>query len=219
MMQRELAEHIGCSRSNLIRWASANKISLDAHSYKPEVKAAVLSFYEMHGRRATEKAFPDVSVRSIVERNYGAFAPRQLRWTDKQIIEAARMAGLVSFKAQARYFNRPNANEGSIKSLWMKRFGHGSSNINGMPHWYARSLVWGPKVRYVKVVGTTRKGELKPFMRILLWVDIQKHMRPDTPKFIKSAVRAMANFQRWLHDDKNPRAKILKMINERELTT
>jgi hypothetical protein len=215
-MQNELAEYIGSSRTNLIRWATANGVSLDAHSYKPEVKARVLAYYERHGRVKTQKAFPGVGVRSIVERNYGAFQPRQIRWTDEQIIEAARMSGLVSPLAQAKYFNRPRAHVGSIKSLWMKKFKHGGGGINGMVHDTAKHLVT-VKARYLKPKGLTRKNKLVEFRRLILWVDIEKCMKPETPAFIQDAIHALADFQRWLHGTKNPRPKILKMIKEREL--
>lgn len=217
MMQRELAEHIGCSRSNLIRWASQSGVSLDALSYKPEVVRAVCSYYEMHGRSATQRMFPDVSVRSIIERNPKAFKPRQIRWTDEQIIEAARMAGLVSPIAQAKYFNRPRAHAGSIKALWMKKFGFGEGSLNGMAHWYARRLVQGHRARYIKPVGMSRDGEPVEFKRLILWVDLEKYLKPETPEFICEAVKTMADFQRWLHGSPDPRTKILRMIKEREV--
>jgi transcriptional regulator with XRE-family HTH domain len=108
MKQDDLADRIGCSRSNLIRWARDHKVSLDSLSLKPDVVKKVCAYYERHGRKRTEKKFPNVRVRSIVER-YKLFKPRQIKWTDKQIIEAARMAGLISPGAQAKYFNRPRA--------------------------------------------------------------------------------------------------------------
>lgn len=215
MMQRELAEHLGVSRTNLIRWASQSGVSLDAHSYKPEVVARVLAYYEQHGKTRTQEAFPDVSVRSIVERNYGAFRPRQIRWTDAQIIEAARMAGLVSPRAQAKYFNRPNAHEGAIKSLWMKRFGFGAGSLNGMAHWQAKELV-SVKARYLKPIGESREGEPIEFRRIILWVDMEKCLKRGTPAFIREAIETLANFQRWLWRCKNPKPKIIRMIRERE---
>jgi len=216
MMQRELAAHLGVSRSNLIRWATQAGVSLDAHSYKPAIVSAVCRHYERHGKTKTQEIFPDVSVRSIIERNYGKFKPRQVRWTDEQIIEAARMAGLISFKAQARFFNRPNADIGSIKSLWMKRFGMGGGTVNGMVHDSAKHLVTS-SARYLKPMGDNRKGQPVQFRRLVLWVDMEKCLKPETPEFIASAIYSLADFQRWLWKSKNPKPLILKMIKEREL--
>lgn len=158
MKQSELALRVGCSRSNLIRWARDAKVSLDSLSYKPELVRSVCLFYELHGKVKTQKTFPNVKVRSIVER-YKQFRPRQIRWKNDQLIEAVKMAGLVSPKAQAKYFNRPNAHTGSIQSLWMKKFGHGQSQMNGLVHLYAKGLirnVWGKKI-YIQPFGQSRE--------------------------------------------------------------
>lgn len=215
-MQRELAAHIQCSRTNLIRWASRSGVSLDAHSYKPHVVNAVCSFYEQHGKVKTQERFSDVSVRSIVERNYGRFKPRQIRWTDEQAIEAVKMAGLVSPFAQARYFNRPNANEGAIKSIWVKKFKSAPCSINGMNHWIAKELVTS-NARYLQPIGRGRNGKPTKFRRVILWVDMENCLKREVPGFIKESIEALANFQRWLWKSKNPKPLILKMIKDREL--
>jgi DNA-binding XRE family transcriptional regulator len=214
MKQNELAQEIGCSRTNLIRWARDHKVSLDSLSFKPEVVKKVCAYYERHGKRKTQKHFPQVKVRSIVER-YKLFKPRQIKWTDKQIIESARMAGLVSPGAQAKYFNRPGAFSGSIKSLWMKRFGFGACSINGMTHWSAKHLVTS-NARYIRPVGESRDGKPCEFRRMILWVDMEKCLKPEAPLFIKEAVGTMADFQRYLWKSPEPKRKILSMIKARE---
>ncbi len=214
MKQSELAEHLGCSGSNLIRWARDQKLSLDSLSSKPEIVRAVCSFYGQHGSLKTQKAFPNVKVRSIVER-YKLYEPRQTRWTDEQLIEAARMAGLVSLSAQAKHFKRPNASSGSIMSLWMKRFGFSGGSINGMVHEHAKHLVT-MKAEYLKPMSASRKGEKVQFRKLILWVDMEHCLKPETPAFIKSAIHTLADFQRWLHGDSDPKLKIIKMIEERE---
>jgi hypothetical protein len=117
---KELAEKINASRSNVRRYAVSIKLSLDSLSYKPDVVEKVCRYYEKHGKIKTQEKFPDVRVRSIVER-HRLFKPRQRRWTAEEHLECIRMAGLISYKRQARFFNRPNANAGSIKSFYSKR--------------------------------------------------------------------------------------------------
>lgn len=216
MKQSELAEHVGCSRSNLIRWASRNGISLDSLSYKPEVVERVLKYYAIHGKTKTQERFPDVSVRSIVERNYGRFPPRQVRWTNEQIIEAAKMSGLVSHKAQAKYFNRPGAHSGSIKSLWTKRFGLKAGSVNGMHHNQAKHFV-NIRARYIYTVGTGSTGKTTTGRRLCLWVTMAESLKPGVPPLIANAIRTMADFQRWLWQSNDPKPLILKMIKEREV--
>ncbi len=214
MRYEDLAVRVGCSRSNLMRWARDNGVSLNSHSYKADVIAKVCSYYEKHGRLATSKKFPDVKIRSVVER-YKDFSPRQERWTDDQIVEAAKMAGLVSPAAQARFFKRPNAHSGAIRSLWMKRFGFGQASLNGMMRFNAKHFVTS-SARYLNPVGETRIGKPTQFRRLILWVDMEKCLKDDTPQFVGNAVRALADFQRWIWKSENPKPLILKMIKERE---
>lgn len=214
MFIKDLAKAIGTSDSNLDRWAKQNGVNINALKYRPATVASVTAYYEKHGRKATEEAFPHVKVRSIVER-YRQFSPRQIRWADEQIIEATKMAGLVSPSAQANYFNRPRAFAGSVKALWVKRFGFRGGSINGMVHWYAKELVTS-KARYLQPVGEDRSGRPVRFRRLILWVDMEKCLKPSVPEFLKEAISTLADFQRWLWKSDDPKPLILKMIQERE---
>lgn len=214
----EIAERLGTSLTSLKRAFRGQRLGY--HNWcvrQPELVKAVNSYYEEHGKNKTAERFQlkPKQVEHIIYR-YKQFKPRQIRWTDKQITEAARMAGLVSPRAQANYFNRPNAHAGAIKSLWMKRFGMGAGSINGMAHWTAKELV-DEDAPYIKPIGESRAGNPIEFRRLFLWVDIEKHLKKDIAPFLKDAVRSMADFQRWLHKSNNPRLKILAMIKEREV--
>lgn len=215
MPREEIAAAVGTSLPSLKRAFPGTRLAyFNRYVINPQLVRKVCEYYEQHGRKKTEEAFPDVSVRSIVER-YKNFRPRQTRWTDKEIIEAARMAGLISAKSQAKYFDRPNAHAGAIKSLWMKRFGFGQGNINGMVHDNAKHLV-NHRARYIKPMGESRTGRQTQFRRLILWVDMERCLKPEVPKFLVDAIRTMADFQRWLHDAEDPRPKILRMIKQRE---
>jgi len=184
------------------------------HKYKrdPSLVKKVCAYYEKHGKAKTKERFKneDIKVRSIVER-YKIFEPRQRVWRDDELMELTRMAGLISFKDQAKYFNRPNANAGSVKSAWVKKFKNSQANINGMAHWRAINFV-KPSAPFLQTPFGSGSGNAK---RILLWVDMEKHLKPDCPDFLVQAVKVMADFQRKLFGVKHPRAKILKMIKER----
>lgn len=142
----EMAERIGVSRATVRRWFREQGLRSHATKYGDDVVQAVLGAYVEHGKTRTQELFPDVAVRSIVERH--EHAPRQVRWLDHELTQAARMAGLVRHSAQAVYFNRPNAYGGSIKSLWVKRFGCAPSEINGL----SVELAW--RLAHPGVVGT-----------------------------------------------------------------
>lgn len=215
MASRDIAKELNTSISNLKRAFRGVRLAyFNKYVCNPGLVKRVCAYYELNGKKKTQNMFPDICVRSIVER-YPQFSPRQLRWTDKQYIELARMAGLVSLDSQARFFNRPRANEGSIKSAWYKKFGYGGSGINGLSNFSAKEIVnvSCPRIRSF-YWGTQRNG--KSFGRkICLWVDIENHLKPESPEFMKNAVAQMAEFQRWLHG-KNAKNNILNMIKARE---
>lgn len=218
----EMAELLNTSVTNIKRAFRGESLWFKNGKYKnqPELVLDVMNFYSKHGKPATVDQYPGVNVKCIIDRPeyYGLEkANRQKRWTDEELIEAARMAGLVSPQAQAKYFNRPGARAGSIKSLWTKRFGMGACSINGMNHWMARELV-NKKARYIRPVGQTRKGKPVTFRRVCLWVDMEKSLKTGVPPFLEDAIKTMANFQRWLHASNDPKPKILKMIKDRELS-
>jgi hypothetical protein len=135
--RRAIAATLGVSQAAINRLLRDHQWRSNSHQYAPDVVEAVCQVYDAGGKAAVRARFPEVKVRSIVER-YKLYQPRQIRWTDGQIIDAARMAGLVGSKTQAHYFGRPNAYAWSIKSLWDKRFQCPPRDINGL----SAHLVW-----------------------------------------------------------------------------
>jgi hypothetical protein len=219
----QIAKHLGTSTSNVKRSCRGVRFYAQNGKYKhrPELVRRVLSFYFQHGMPATVEAFPNVNVKCIVDRPeyYGiARKYRQTRWTSEQLVALAQMAGLVSQDAQARFFSRPGANAGSIQSAWMKRFRQGGANINGASWWMARKLV-GERCQpiqtgYWKQRPGSKRGEFS--RQIVLWTDLVKHLDPDQPDWIREAIEALANFQRWLHGVEHVRPKVIRLIRERE---
>lgn len=205
----EIAQRLGMSRAAVNRYTREHGLYGRSDAYRPEVVEAVLRAYEHGGKMAVRQLFPDVCVRSIVER-YKQYHPRQIRWTGEQQIDAARMAGLVSVTAQARYFGRPNAYAGSIKSLWAKRFQCAPTDVNGL----ASHRAWWiahPGVPAVLVKHSTA-GTCQPKV---LWLDLAACLRPEVAPEIRDAVEALAAFQAWLHNTTDT-AVIRAMIHERE---
>ncbi len=219
MDRREIAERLGTSLANLKRAFRGTRLAYFNYcSRQPELVRAVNKYYETHSQAETAESFglKPKQVDHIVNR-YKTHKPKQIRWTDKEILEAAKMGGLISYEAQAKYFNRPRAHAGSIKALWTKRFNFLGGQINGMPHNQAKHLV-DCSARYVYAVGTNRKGERTRGRRICLWLTMAESLKPEVPGFIASAIHTMADFQRWLWRDDNPKPRIMRMIKQRELT-
>lgn len=217
MKREEIAKRLNVSISNLKR--SCRGVRFYAHNGKfkerPQLVKQVIDYYFMHGSNATEKAFPNIKVRSIIERpQYYGFKKeyRQKRWTDNELIEAVKMAGIISQEAQAKWFNRPNAHKGSIRSLWMKRFAHGGSTIHGMSNYLAKHLVTKKCPCLVTKYWAQRRNGNEFARKLYLWVDMEKHLRDDVPEFIRSAIKTLAEFQRWIFKSTNPRQKIIQLL-------
>ena len=209
MVRRELARHVGISQAQLHRYLTAEGLDSNARDYPPDVVTTVCLTYQALGKRETQALFPDVSVRSIVER-YKQYTPRQLRWTGPQQRELVRMAGLVSHTAQARYFNRPNAYEGSIRSFWAKGACCAPRDVNGLGAWTAWQVAT-PGVPAV-LVKHQSNGGARP---IVLWLDLAAHLRPGVEPLVREAIQALARFQAAMHGTTDP-ANIQQMIRERE---
>lgn len=202
MPRDEIAKELKTSVSNLKR-AKVGYLYYKNYKYRanPKLVQRVCKFYEKHGLRKTQEEFPDITVRSLIER-YPQYRPRQIRWTDEQIIDAVKMAGFVSFDEQSKYFNRPGAKAGSIKKLWISRLSGSPMAIHGLSGWNAQFIV-DPKCPHVK----TPSG-----ISLYLWVDLENHLLPEMPQFLHEAVSTLATFQRKLYGVKNVRREILTKI-------
>jgi DNA-binding XRE family transcriptional regulator len=219
--KEEIAEQIGASRSSVMRLGRDLKLSFNAcNQYKlnPIFVKQVCEYYSKHGKAKTLERFPGINLRSIVER-YNTFPPRQVRWTDDQLKELARMAGIVSIKAQFKYFDRPGAHEGAIVSAWMKKFRMGGGCVNGLSWHMARNFVTQDCKPIQTKFWRQREGVLTNNVgrNIVLWVDLQKHLKPDSPPWLIESIDALANFQVWLHGSSRVRFKIHEMIRTVEL--
>lgn len=210
--REEVARMANTSLSNLKRWARDSKISLSYHLYKDEIIKKVCAYYEANGKRKTQEMFPEVKVDSIVER-HRIFKPRQLKWKDFEIVDAVKMSSFVSFQDQAMKFNRPRAHAGSIVALWQKVLNGKPTEIHGLPKNKARLFISKqcPFIDTPLIVRTF--GDKKCSRKIFLWVDMEKHFLEDCPELIKEAIKAMAEFQRWIFQGKDPKEEIQRMID------
>lgn len=216
MLKDDVAKAVGVSRAAITRLGRERGVSFSAMPYatNPKLVARVIAHYDKHGRIATQKRFPDVSVRAIVEHYGRGRQPRQVRWTDEQIVAAARMAGIVSMERQAEIFGRPGAHKGSIRSLWIKRLKVAGGGIHGMSAHTARHLLRPGFPVVTTQFWNTRRGSSEFSRQIVLWCDMGPWLRRGTPPFVREGIKAMTNFQRWLFKTDNPRKAILAMLRK-----
>jgi len=217
--KHEIAEIMGVSWSRIGRIKSHYGIKENKRDYPKDLVKKVCEYYARHGRPGTERKFKGVKIRSIVERYLKDFdvPVRQKRFTEKDIIFLSRMQGIVPYSLQAKVLNRPRAGAGSIKAFWQKRMGSESHRLNGLPNIVAKHYLCkphlDPKRLGLKVKALNRGYETKESRRIILWVDLEKNLRPETPEHLKQAIKAMARFQTWLHGVKNVRLRVKRLMS------
>jgi hypothetical protein len=206
----EIERQFGLSKVAIYRYLREQGLQVKRYNApEPALVEAVLRTYEQGGKSLVRECFPEVNFRSVIER-YKDYAPRQIRWTGPQLIEAARMAGLVRHAAQARWFGRPNAYGGSIKSLWAKVFRCAEGDVNGIGAHLAWPLALpGTPATLVYYRGA---GGARP---LVLWLDLRASLRPHVDPAIRAAIEALARFQAWLHTTERSEA-IRAMIQQRE---
>lgn len=213
LSRQAIADRLGVSRAAVARYTRDHGLYGHSDAYPPDVVAAVCAAYEAApqglGKARVQELFPAVAGRSIVER-YKHFRPRQIRWTAAQLREAAKMAGLVSQLAQARFFGRPYAFDGSIRTLWRKRFRCAPGNLNGLN----MQLAWWLGVCGCPAVLVAQGTQPWPRAKVL-WLDLAAWLPAEMAPEIARAVRALAAFQTWLHGTSDA-AEVRAMITERE---
>lgn len=211
MKREDIASLVGIPITRLKRaaafagWKFSFTRGFADKKYDPGIVKKVTKYYEKHGKRKTQEKFPDVNVRAIVER-YKGFSPRQSRWTEEEIMELVKFAGLINPSNQSRFFNRPRANEGSIVSVWQKRFNCKQTFLHGLPMYKAKIFL-KEDVPTIKTQFKCGNGSGE----IVLHCDAVKFIRSDCPDFVVEAIVAMAEFQLKLFGE-NPRLQIENII-------
>lgn len=206
----DIAKEIGISESTLKRIAVHYGFKFSFAKARPyakyskELVGEVIKFFEENGISKTKEKYPEVKVRSIIER-YPRYKARQKNWTDEEIIQAIKFGPFVSLEDQFRHFNRPLAYEGSVKSLWSKRIKASRSRLHGLPYYLIDGFV-------------TKKAVLHPTKMSLMkgictWQTLKETLRKDAPEFIKETVEIGYKFHLWIYGE-NPNKEITKIYME-----
>ena len=210
MKRSDIAKKLNIPEVRLKRAASFKKWRFTSLKYSDEIKKEVCDYFNQHGLKKTAEKFPEVRIRSIVERNKKYRIARQKRWTENQIIQLAKFAGIINIKDQVKYFNRPLAKEQSIPRAWKRIFGISQMLINGLYYNKAKYIV----NKNCPSINVSFLGDNNCYL--YLWIDIKKNIKKDLPNYIVKAIDACALFQNWIWGGGDVKRKILKMIKEIE---
>lgn len=202
LSRTEIAQRLDVSLSYLNRYMTKHKIySGPRRRYDKETIDQVVSFYLKHTRSETEKRFPDLNVRAIIETYLGNKGSHK-NWTLNEILFTAKVGGLLTYERQGEIINRTY---NSIKTRWLKDIGMSPKNLNGIPLKDVRDLI-KKGCRYFYIKSKERFGR-DPC--VVLWCDLEKNLLDDVPPEIKQCVSAMSQFQKLIHG-----GSIEKLISE-----
>ncbi len=174
--------------------------------YDPTLVVEVLNYFDSNGKIKTQEKFPDINIRSVVERYGKGRNTRCKKWSNNDLIELMKMGGIISFENQAIFFNRPRAHKGSIVSVWQKVFGVSSRCMNGLPKYKAEKIA-KKECPYIK-------SEYKNGMKLYLWCDLKNYLLPNCSEVVKRCINIMCEFQERIFNGE-VKEEIKKMQKER----
>jgi len=198
MYRHEIAKAIGCSRAAFTRFAKERKdVDWNAHKYKDELVGEVVNFYINNSLDDTRKKFPNVRVRSIIDRYVGKI--KCIPWSEQETVALYKYTGLASYTEIAVKLGRnPYAPK-------RKRERHVSGYVNSLPFNIAKKYTnRGCPFFYLK------KTDKQSGQWVTPWVAMEKHLRAENPGWVNQAVASLAKFQKWLHGGEKKIYQILE---------
>lgn len=215
--KKEQAQHLGCHVRDITAWRLDQKDAC-RYYYSKEIVSAVLEECEQRGPLATQRLFPNVRVSSIINRYRRETARKYAVWSAKEIVHASRMAGIIDRNAQAQLLPGQKRTPRAIFSFWTSRC-RSTAYLHGLTRKMGRMVAQKDCPIVPRNGGWTVKAKKKdaPLKRmvscwIVLWCDLERHLKPCVPKGIANAIRCMAEYQRWIFAPKDPGVAIRKMI-------
>jgi len=186
----DVAKEVGVSRATLRRYARTKQdVNWNGHKYDHETINKVAEYYLTHSLAETQKKYPHVRVRSIVERYTQNLKCKQ--WYKNEMSKLLRMVGLLPRSVIAKHIGRPP--NVSVKKK-LRLMGFQETGINTLNYALAKHFV-KPNCPFFSI----RVGETGASRWYCLWVDAYKYLKPGLAPWITSAIQSLAKFQIWMH--------------------
>lgn len=197
-LRAEIAKRFGISKTTLARIAKRDGFRFSGNKKlknNPALTRRVCEYYARHGGPKTEKKFPGVCIYKIVEK-YGRrhqMKPRLTKVAPSEILDVVRTRGLIGLRENG--FRR-----NAIWARYLPKHKTKEIYINGLPWRLAKELVVPdcPTLLLKTVNSRRRYGVVKTEFHFVLWVDVEKHLKPGSNELVVALVRAMAKLQRWI---------------------
>lgn len=182
MTRKEIADSLRTSRATVNRCLRDNGIKTgQPKQYPIEIREAVIAFYATHNKYETQKQFPGVRVRSIIER-YETKA-KQKFWTFEEDLKAISMLTETSTAQIAKVLKR--GEKSAIKRI-SRKYNISPKHLNGMAYRLCKHVMNSDYV-------PTKKGNAY----IVDWKEFDKYL-DTTNKDIIECVKVLAKFRSFL---------------------
>lgn len=182
MTRAEIAERLNTSRATVNRCLRDNGIRTgQPRQYPVEIREAVIAFYATHDKNETQKQFPGVRIRSIIER-YETEA-KQEYWTFEEDLKAISM---LTEKPTSEISKSLGRGERSVIKRMSRCYNLSPKHINGMAYRLCKHVL---SDHYKP----TKKGNAY----IVNWCEMRDNIETENQDII-SCVNVLARFREFL---------------------
>ena len=208
MIRRDLAQHVGISQAQLHRYLTEHGLDSNARDYPPEVVATVCAAYQALGKRETQALFPDVSVRSIVER-HKQYAPRQSAGRGTSRSSSSAWPASSAIRPRLATSGAPMPSRAHSRLL-------GEGHALCPPRYQRPGCAYGLAGRHAWRPGGARPAPAECGRATRGLVARSGHASAPGPRPVsRDAIHALARFQGWLHSTQDS-ADLRRFIQHRE---
>ena len=183
MTREKIADCVGVSRSRVSRTLAKYGVRTgQLKKYPKSIRDQVLYFYESHTIKETQKQFPSVRVRSIIDRYCASEKLR--KWDFKDDLYLVQNVTIMTNEQIAK---KLKTTKESVDRRFHRAYkGLSSKHLNAMPY----RLIKHHVSRDVVITKSGTRNMVK-------WVDFEKALQTDN-ETIRTCVKALALFQRWV---------------------
>ena len=182
--RQEIADICGIPRVRLNRYLAKNKMqSGNIHAYKKSTIDEVLNFYSNHSLDETKKEFPNIKVRSIIDRYKNQYKIHI--WNFKDDIEILNMLFELNIREISK---KTKKTDKSIIKRLKRIFKIDIRNFGGLPIRLIKPFL----IEDFNIKGS--KGNMPLFCN---WKEIKNNLNTHDDVII-SCINSLSKFQEWL---------------------
>lgn len=204
MTRSEIAKCMNISRATVNRCLAKNSIQTgQPRQYPKAIVETVLDFFKTHTLVETQKQFPSVKVRSIIDRYSHDIKCR--KWDFHEDLKALSMLTKYSCRQVSKKLKR---NDNAVIRRLQRKYSVMPKHLNGIAYRLVSDIVHDSLG-----ASDVRKGKGTSTRYIVTWDVLYDNLSTENPDII-NCVRVLSDFKRWLDDLASRSGKRNKKRNE-----